>query len=415
MNITTGRISKAQRVVVYGPEGIGKSTFASRFPEPLFIDTEGSTNEMTTVRRFDKPTSWSMLLEEVKYVKQNPSVCRTLVVDTADWAEKLCKEDFCARKQISGIEDIGYGKGYVYVSEEFGKLLNLLTEIYEMGIHVVMTAHAAMRKFEQPDEMGSYDRWELKLEKKDAPLLKEWADIILFANYKTIVINVDGQGAQKGKNKAQGGQRVMYTTHHTCWDAKNRHDLAEELPFDYSAVAHIFERGAAPAVTQPYAAPSVMTVNPVQESRPADTPVNIPVDIPAANPANVPASNPVNIQTSDPANIPVAEAAPPDPVKELEPPVTADLPPAIPQKVQDLIRNTTDMVITVQDIQSVVEEKGYYPKGTPVENYDPAFIDGVIVGAWNQVKKCIMDKKLKANGGWMDIPEGMKKDLPFGN
>ncbi len=70
---------------------------------------------------------------------------------------------------------------------------------------------------------------ELKLQKKTASLVKEWADMLLFANYKTIVINVDNQGTSKGKNKAQGGQRIMYTTHHPAWDAKNRFNLPEEF------------------------------------------------------------------------------------------------------------------------------------------------------------------------------------------
>jgi hypothetical protein len=52
--ITSGINDKPLKVVVYGPEGIGKSTFAAQFPEPLFIDTEGSTDFMN-VRRLPKP------------------------------------------------------------------------------------------------------------------------------------------------------------------------------------------------------------------------------------------------------------------------------------------------------------------------------------------------------------------------
>ncbi len=106
---------------------------------------------------------------------------------------------------------------------------------------MVLTAHAKMRKFEQPDEMGAYDRWEMKLSKGVAPMVKEWADMVLFCNYKTMVVNVDGQGAQKGKNKAQGGRRVMHTTHHSCWDAKNRYGLPDEVPFEYDSIRHIIE------------------------------------------------------------------------------------------------------------------------------------------------------------------------------
>ena len=179
MNITSGKIESAKKVVIYGPEGIGKSTFAAQFPNPLFIDTEGSTKYMD-VRRMDKPTSWEMLRQELTYVKQNPQVCGTLIIDTIDWAEQLCIDDICSRYQKKGIEDFGYGNGYVYEKEEFGRFLNSLEEIVQAGVHVVLTAHAQMRKFEQPDEMGAYDRYEMKLGKKTgsqiSPLVKEWAE-----------------------------------------------------------------------------------------------------------------------------------------------------------------------------------------------------------------------------------------------
>ena len=246
MQIISGRIATAIKVVIYGPEGIGKSTFASQFPDPLFIDTEGSTVHMD-VKRLPKPMLWVELLNEVEYVRQNPGCCKTLVVDTADWAETLCGEYICSRDQKTGIEDYGYGKGYKYLFEEFGRLLNALEQVRETGVNVVICCHAAIRKFEQPDEMGAYDRWGLKL--TDSPkasiagMVKEWADMVIFANYKTIVVNVDGKGATKGKNKVQGGKRVMYTTHHSCWDAKNRFGLPEEAEFDYSVVRGVIEGG----------------------------------------------------------------------------------------------------------------------------------------------------------------------------
>lgn len=96
MNITRGKIKSAQKVVIYGPEGIGKSTFASQFPNPLFIDTEGSTKNLD-VARMDKPTSWTMLKSQLEYIKSNPTVCKTVVIDTIDWAEQLCIDDICSK------------------------------------------------------------------------------------------------------------------------------------------------------------------------------------------------------------------------------------------------------------------------------------------------------------------------------
>ena len=109
MQIIRGKQKTALKVVVYGPEGIGKTTFAARFPDPVFIDTEHSTDAYE-VKRFPYPTSWAMLTGEVQQVRDDPSCCRTLVIDTADWAEKLCTTALLARCKKSGIEEFGYGK-----------------------------------------------------------------------------------------------------------------------------------------------------------------------------------------------------------------------------------------------------------------------------------------------------------------
>ena len=232
--ISKGKVETAKKVVTYGPEGIGKSTLASQFPDPVFIDTEGSTKELD-VRRYPTPATWSDILAYVDdAISEIP--CKTLVIDTADWAEQLCIKAVCERMNVKGIEDIGYGKGYVYVTEEFGKLLTKCNELIDKGVNVVFTAHAMMRKFEQPDELGAYDRWEMKLTKKSAPLLKEWADMVLFCNYKTNVITDD----KTKSKKATGGKRVMYASHHPCWDAKNRYSLPDQMDMSFEEIASLF-------------------------------------------------------------------------------------------------------------------------------------------------------------------------------
>ncbi|MBO6268657.1 MAG: AAA family ATPase, partial [Clostridium sp.] len=112
------------------------------------------------------------------------------------------------------------------------------------GINVVITAHAKMRKFEQPDEMGAYDRWEMKLSKQSAPLLKEWCDHLLFCNYQTFVVT-----SENDTKKAQGGKRVIYTAHHPAWDAKTRESLPEVVDLDYSNIASLY--GKATPVKKP--------------------------------------------------------------------------------------------------------------------------------------------------------------------
>ncbi len=277
MKISKGKKTCALRVVLYGPEGIGKSTFGARFPAPLFLDVEAGTRHIDVARFDPAPSSWTALLEAVReFLRERPAEFATLVLDTADWAEQMCVKHVCDKNQKDGIESFGYGKGYVYAAEEFGKLLDLLEDVIRAGYNVVILAHAKMRKFEQPDELGAYDRWEMKLSKNVAPMVKEWADMVLFANYKTMVITT-GTGDGK-KAHAQGqGKRVLYTTHHSCWDAKNRHGLPDELPLDYDQIAHCIparggeQEAAAPAepvpeaetaAALPYAEPSEDPVPP---------------------------------------------------------------------------------------------------------------------------------------------------------
>ena len=375
MEIIRGKIDGARKVVVYGPEGIGKSTFASRFPDPLFIDTEGSTKELD-VARLPEPASWTYLKEEVRYVIQNPDCCKTLVVDTADWAERLAIESVLNEYNKTGIEDFGYGNGYRYVYERFGELLNLLTQVVAKGIHVVITAHAALRKFEQPDEMGSYDRYAMKLidspKTSIAAMVKEWADIVLFANYKTIVIT----DAKTKKTKAQGGQRVMYTAHHSCWDAKNRFGLPEELPFEYEGIRSVIE-GSTPA--QPKAAPT---------SAPAPTPVKDPPKIEKTAKTEAPAPAPVPAKEEDKSLKAIRD----------EHPVTEDqLDKRIPKALRDLMLKDN---ITDWDIENYVMARGYAPPDTKIwdlESVNPGIIDGLLVAQWTGVRDVIrqMQKELE--------------------
>lgn len=320
MKISRGVQAGPQKVVLYGPEGIGKSTFGAQFPQPLFLDVEGGTRHMDVARVDPPPASWTALLETVREFLQEGSFA-TLVLDTADWAEQMCVKHICSKNQKSGVEDFGYGKGYVYLAEEFGRLLDLLSQVIAAGANVVILAHAKMRKFEQPDEMGAYDRWELKLSKQVAPMVKEWADMLLFANYKTMVVTT-GEGKSM-KAKAQGqGRRVLYTTHHACWDAKNRHGLADELPLEYGQIAHCI-----PSLAPPAAAP--------------------------------------------------AEAAPPPPPGAGDPPVySAEIPAALAQMMEK-------SRVTEEEVRGVIGTLGHFPPDTPWHVLEEqGYVSGYLLPQW---------------------------------
>lgn len=377
MNITRGRIQTPKKVIIYGPEGIGKSTFAAGAPDPLFIDTEGSTNQLD-VARFDQPSSWSMLKQQVQYVISYPDVCRTLVIDTADWAEKLEIEELCRKKGWDGLEAPGFGKGYTYSAEEFGQLLNLLNDVVAKGVNVIITAHAWLRKVELPEEMGSYDHWEMKTSKKVAPMLREWADAVFFANYKVIVTNIDGQGAQKGKNKASGGRRVMYTTHTPFWDAKNRYSLPDELPFSFDSIAHIFASGGGD------------TAEPKQAAK-TEAPKS-------AKAQETPAKEPAKKSSKTTKTTPTPEPAPEAKPKEDAPPEVKteadDIDKRIPKRLRDLMISAGIGEWALQNVVTV-RLPGAFPIDMDVKDYPEDFIDEWIIPNWGKVTECakeMMDK-----------------------
>lgn len=334
-DISTGIQHGPQKVVVYGPEGIGKSSFAAEFPDPLFIDTEGST-KLLNVKRLPRPTSWTELIQMVEEVVDNPNVCKTLVIDTADWAERLCSEHVCKQADKESIESFGYGKGYVLLKEEFGRLLDRLSMAIEAGVNVVLTAHSTIRKFERPDESGAFDRWEMKLGNKTSgqisALVKEWADMLLFANYKEMII----EDPTTGKKKAHGGQRVMYTTHHPAFDAKNRHGLKDELPFSFTEIA--------------FCLPDVTKVEKKEDPAPAESPAEEPK--------------------------PKKKAS-----KKQEPKAEGPYE-GIPKNLADLMRANN---VTRDELQAVVGMRGYFPATTPIERYPLEFVDGCLVAAWDKV------------------------------
>ena len=230
LHIVSGKISRAVKTVIYGTEGVGKSTLASNFPEPLFIDVEGGTSQMD-VRRIELNTNWDDLLSTVAEVMRNPDICRTLIIDTADSAETLCIKHILQKYNQKSIEAFGYGKGYTYIGEEWTRLMMYLDSVIEKGINVVLIAHAKQRKIELPEQTGAFDHWEMKLSKQVAPILKEWADLLLFCNYKTFVVTTESNS-----KKAQGGKRVMYTSHNPVYDAKNRYGLPDELDLNFAGL-----------------------------------------------------------------------------------------------------------------------------------------------------------------------------------
>jgi hypothetical protein len=82
--------------------------------------------------------------------------------------------------------------------------------------------------------------------------------------------------------------------------------------------------------------------------------------------------------------VPAAQAAP-EPV-EADPAEQPSDPYGIPPALLQLMQQYN---VREQDVQRVVAMRGYYPESTPIRNYDPQFVEGVLIGAWQQVYNMI--------------------------
>jgi hypothetical protein len=250
--VKRGVISRPQRVVLYGVESVGKTTLAAKFPSPVLIDVEGGSAHLDVPRL--EVSNWTEVAGAIGELGNGGHDFKTVVIDSMDWAEKLAVEDMLATAKKDSLEDFGYGKGYTMAAERMARFLGSLDRLIEHGLNVCLIAHAKVARHEPPDGMQAYDRFELKMTRQTSPLVKEWADSLLFANFKTRVIE-----SESGKAKGIGGkERVIYTQRSAAYDAKCRMPgIAEELPMTWDAVKPLFasaSNGSKPAAKESKAA-----------------------------------------------------------------------------------------------------------------------------------------------------------------
>lgn len=242
-NVKRGKLHKPIRVLLYGVEKIGKSTFAAGAPDAIFICPEDGTAQLD-VARFPEPQNWSEVLDALDALRTEDHDHKHVVLDTLDWLEPMLWEHICDRDGEKNIEAYGYGKGYTAALDEWRKFIARLEQLRaQRSMGVVLLAHSWIKAWKNPDGKD-FDRYEMKLNVKAGGLVKEWCDAVLFANFETLV----SEDKNKRVRGVSTGARFVYTQRSATYDAGNRFDLPPELPLDWGAFADAMAQGGDPAV-----------------------------------------------------------------------------------------------------------------------------------------------------------------------
>jgi hypothetical protein len=221
----------APRVLVYGVEGIGKSTFAAGAPAPIFIQTEDGLGSLE-VDHFPVAQKSADVLDAIAALHEPGHSFQTVVIDSLDWLETLIWRDIEAKYDA---KDLAYGKGSMIAAEEWRKVLDGLNSLRNnQGMAVVLIAHCEIKRFDSP-ETEPYDRYQPKLQARSSALVREWCDAVLFANYRTLIKKAEVGFNKEVSRGISTGERLLYTSERPAYMAKNRYALPESIPLAWEA------------------------------------------------------------------------------------------------------------------------------------------------------------------------------------
>jgi len=231
--LIVGKQHLPPRICIYGGHGIGKSTIASQFPNPIFISTEDGIGSLD-ITSFPRAETVDDIAQSIRNLIKEDHGFRTVVLDTVDWlVEPLITSDVESKHDA---KDLSYGKGAMMIAESFRELLtgfDVLRKKRDMNI--VILAHAATVKYEDP-RSEPYDRFQPKLPNRCNALLQEWTDVLAFAGFRVIVKKSDAGFGNQVSRGITTGERLLHMVENPAYIAKNRYNCPDTVPMAYEKV-----------------------------------------------------------------------------------------------------------------------------------------------------------------------------------
>lgn len=231
-NVKSGKEKRAYIITEYGPNGVGKSSWAAKFPKPLFADLEKGSFHLN-VDRLDNLESLDQFKNLVTELLKEKSNYETFVVDSVEALEALILDSVKKKYKVDSVEDIPYGKGFSESREVMTELMHMFRKLtLEKNITVILIGHSQVKTHTDPGTNVTYDRYIMRCGDKMASVIRDLSDHVFFISHKVYSTE------KNGKTQAfSTGQRVIYTEWRNSWDAKNRLDLPYEMPLSYEVFA----------------------------------------------------------------------------------------------------------------------------------------------------------------------------------
>lgn len=234
--VSRGPIAGPVRMVVYGPAGVGKSSFAAGAPAPLFFDFEGRTQHLDVARV--RPQSWAETLSVLRELVTAPGEFKTVVFDTLDHMEMLIHKHVCESNKWENIEDPGFGKGYVPALLEWGRFLTACEMLQAKGLNTLLLAHSQLSTVKNPSG-DDYNVYALKLKggaKTNASdLVREKADLVGFAHFEDFARKENAKDKLSKAKAITTGDRVLTFKHHPAFETKKGVPMADETKLSWDA------------------------------------------------------------------------------------------------------------------------------------------------------------------------------------
>ena len=238
-SVIVGKTPLPPRVMIYGYEGVGKSTFAASAPKPIFIQTENGLNQIST-NKFPLAKTWDEVVAQMSAIAEEEHDFQTLVIDSLSGLERLIFAEVCKRFGVKNIEkaDGGYARGYKHALDWWETFLQGLEVIStKRNMMIILIAHVGVQEVKDP-ESQTYHRTAPRMHHLAEGMISQWCDAVLQAkqNFR-IQKTTEGFGSERAIATAlgaDGGERVIRTVGTAAVIAKNRFGLPEYMPLDFN-------------------------------------------------------------------------------------------------------------------------------------------------------------------------------------